>query len=428
MAMASDLPEAMRMLDERRFELVLVDLADDRGALAAIRMLRAVNPHMPVVGIVDPTSPATAAEALHLGATEVLPWPFDEGDVMNVIANARDRASIDGRYGTIMPAPSGLFVQSAVMRQVLDAIRGAAATRRGLLVVGEPGTGRTLVARAIHGQGTGRAEAFVEVDCAVPPVQLEELLFGNVTDHAEGERGVSADRLSDGSALSRAHGGTLFLRNLTEASARIQTRLARVLRDREAFVGARTSLTELDVRPIASVDPDIDAAIDDGRLRRELADRFPLTRLDVPPLRGRRDDIPLLVVHVARETCDRIGTPAKAFSRAALAVLAALPWNGNAHELRDMVEALVRAVGRPIIQLDDVLDHARLDGMSARIDQGMTLRDAKARFERECISAVLVRHHGRVGEAAKALGIQRTNLYRKVRQLNVARSLLSARR
>ena len=96
---------------------------------------------------------------------------------------------------------------------------------------------------------------------------------------------------------------------------------------------------------------------------------------------SRRDDIPLLAGHFAKETCDKLGVPAKSFSRAALAVLSALPWNGNAHELREIIESLVRAVTRPVIQLDDVLDHARLDGMSTRIDQGLTLRDAKARFE-----------------------------------------------
>jgi len=378
-AVASDIAEAMGQLDTRRFELVLIDLADDRGALAAIRMLRAVNPSLPLAGIVDPTNPATAAEALHAGVAEVLPWPFDEHDIVATISNARDRVAIDGRYMGLGTPTSGLFAQSPMMRQVLDAVRGAAATRRGLLIVGEPGTGRELVARAIHDQSPGRAREFVSVDCAVSP-------------------------------------------------ARIQVRLSRVLRDREAHVEGRGALTELDVRPIAAVDSEIDSAVEDGRLRRELVDRFPLSRIEVPPLRGRRDDVPLLAVHFAKEMCDKLGQPAKNFSRAALVVLSALPWNGNAHELRDLVETLMRAVTRPVVQLDDVLDHARLDGMSTRIDQNLTLRDAKVRFERECISAVLLRHHGRVGEAAKALGIQRTNLYRKVRQLNVPRSLLSAKR
>jgi DNA-binding NtrC family response regulator len=425
-ALASDITEALRLLDVRRFELILIDLADDRGALAAIRMLRAVNPGLPLVGIVDPTSPATAAEALHAGVMEVLPWPFDERDIMLTMSNARDRVAIDSRYLTGATA-SGLFAQSPVMRQVLEAVRGAAATRRGLLIVGEAGTGRELVARAIHQQSASRARAFVVIDCAASPAQLEEQLFGTLVDRRD-DAPSHTERLADGAALTRAEGGTLFFSNLEEAPARIQVRLARVLRDGEARVEGRGGLTALDIRPIAAVDPEMDLAVDDGRLRRELLDRFPLSRLEVPPLRARRDDIPLLAVHFARETCDKLSVPAKSFSRAALAVLSALPWNGNAHELRDLIEALVRAITRPVVQLDDVLDHARLDGMSARIDPGLTLRDAKLRFERDCISAVLLRHHGRVGEAAKALGIQRTNLYRKVRQLNVARSLLSARR
>jgi DNA-binding NtrC family response regulator len=428
LTIASDIAEAMQFLNERRFELILIDLVDDRGALAAIRTLRAVNPNLPLVGIVDPTSPATAAEALNAGIAEVLPWPFDERDVMAVVANTRDRVPIGGGHLPSAASNAGLFAQSAVMRQVLEAIRGAAATRRGLLIVGEPGTGRQLVARAIHMQSAGRAREFVTVDCAASPAGLEEELFGAAVDRAGESQPVGTESLSVTSAVCRANGGTLFLLNLVEAPARIQVRLARVLRDREAYVGDPGTLTELDVRPIAAVDPDMDVSVEDGRLRRELFDRFPLSRVEVPPLRGRRDDIPLLVVHFAIEICGKLGVPAKSFSRAALALLSALPWHGNAHELRDLVEALVRAVTRPVVQLDDVLDHARLDGMSTRIDQGLSLRDAKARFERECISAVLIRHHGRVGEAAKALGIQRTNLYRKVRQLNVARSLLSARR
>ena len=120
--------------------------------------------------------------------------------------------------------------------------------------------------------------------------------------------------------------------------------------------------------------------------------------------------------------------PPKTFSRSALSLLTALPWHGNARELQQLIGTLVRSVRRQVIQLDDLLDQARLDGLAARVDPGLTLREAKARFERDCISAMLLRHHGRVGEAAKALGIQRTNLYRKVRQLNVSRSLLLPRK
>jgi DNA-binding NtrC family response regulator len=185
---------------------------------------------------------------------------------------------------------------------------------------------------------------------------------------------------------------------------------------------------ELNVRLIAAVDAGVEAAVEEGRLRADLYERLAQIRIDMPPLRRRREDVPLLAVHVLLQTCEAQGTAPKTFSRSALALLTALPWHGNTGELRALIEGLVRAVSQPVIQLDDLLGQASLDGMPARFDAGVTLRDAKARFERDCISAVLMRHHGRVGEAAKALGIQRTNLYRKVRQLNVARSLLSSRK
>jgi DNA-binding NtrC family response regulator len=129
-----------------------------------------------------------------------------------------------------------------------------------------------------------------------------------------------------------------------------------------------------------------------------------------------------------KQICSMNQMAEKHFSRAVVQVLSALPWSGNATELRALLTTLVKSVDRQVIHLEDLLEHARLDGGAEPVEIGSTLRDAKARFERDCISAVLARHHGRVPEAAKALGIQRTNLYRKIRQLNVARSLLSARK
>ena len=136
----------------------------------------------------------------------------------------------------------------------------------------------------------------------------------------------------------------------------------------------------------------------------------------------------MLAVYLLKRACLANHVAEKHFSRAAVQVLSALPWGGNVAELRALLDTLVKSVDRPVIHLEDLLEHARLDGGAEAVEVGSTLRDAKARFERDCISAVLARHHGRVPEAAKALGIQRTNLYRKIRQLNVARSLLSARK
>src|SRR5204862_5408571 len=139
--------------------------------------------------------------------------------------------------------------------------------------------------------------------------------------------------------------------------------------------------------------------------------------------------VALLAAHLLRRACEAEGTGTKRFSRAALTLFLALPWRGNATELAEVIRATVATTRQPVIQIEDVLEHVRFDaGSNLPGGPSLTLRDARARFERECISAALVRHHGRVGDAAKALGIQRTNLYRKVRQLKISKALLTHRK
>jgi DNA-binding NtrC family response regulator len=409
--------------------LCLFDLADDRAALAAIRVVRARQPQMPIAAIVDPARAEAAGEAINTGVTDLLTWPFEDRDLSALIANIVERGSVEphqsGRAG------DELFAQSPAMRLVMELVRGSAEVRGGVCISGEPGTGRELVARAIHGRRPPESDRpFVVVDCAgEEPQELERRLFGVVGDNRlAGTDKATLERIGQTGAIAMAAGGTLFLKNPVEAPARVQAKLARLLRDGEAWFNDQRGPAELNVRPIAAVDASVDAAVEEGRLREDLFERLAQVRIDMPPLRRRREDVPLLAVRILAETCEAQRIGPRSFSRSALALLTALPWHGNARELRSLIEGLVRSVDSPVIQLDDLLDQASLDGMPARFDTGVTLREARARFERDCISAVLMRHHGRVGEAAKALGIQRTNLYRKVRQLKVARSLLSSRK
>lgn len=428
---AADVTEALHLLASRRFGLCVLDLADDRAALGAIRVLRARYAQQPIAAIIDPANPIVAGEALEVGAVDLLPWPFDERDVLLVLANARDRAAAEPALASAKAGAEQLFAQSAAMQSVTELVRAASDIRGGVLISGEAGTGRELVARAIHRGAEGKEQGpFVIVDCAsASPHDLERQLFGHAADRKQGDgKPPVVDRVGRTGAVVQAIGGTLLLMNLADAPARVQGRLARLLRDREAMLAEKRTIVEIDVRPIAIFEPMVEAAVTDGRLRRDLYERLAQTLIEVPPLRRRREDIPALAVMFLRQACEGQGTTQRGFSRAALALLSALPWHGNARELQQLVVTLIRTVRRPVIQLDDLLDQANLEGLAARVDPGLTLREAKARFERDCISAMLMRHHGRVGEAAKALGIQRTNLYRKVRQLNVARSLLSPRK
>jgi DNA-binding NtrC family response regulator len=287
-----------------------------------------------------------------------------------------------------------------------------------------------MVARAIHARSARAARPFIVVDCAEGTLhELESRLFGMVTDRrTAGHERRASERVGVTGAVCRANGGTLFLRNVMEAPTRVQAKLARLLRDREAGLTEERQLIDLDFRPMAAVDAGVDAAIAEERIRRDLYERLAQTKIDVPPFRRRREDLPLIATTFLRDVAARRGAQPKTCSRAAFALLSALPWPGNGKELRTLLETLMDSTGRSVIQLDDLFEHVRLDGLAARVEAGGTLRDAKARFERDWISAVLMKHHGRVGEAAKALGIQRTNLYRKVRQLKVARTLLGPRR
>lgn len=328
-----------------------------------------------------------------------------------------------GEQGAIPALPRTLCGQSPAIRVVAGMIVDAGRRRGAVLVTGEPGTGREDVARAIHERGERADAPFIKIDCAVSLPELERELFG-ITERRQRASDRDNERISCTSLVYQSHGGTLFLANVVDAPARVQAKLARLLRDREALLAEEGAVSELDVRAIAAMDPGVEASVLNGRLHRDLHSRLSRTRIDLPPLRRRREDIPILAQHFLSEICAAQGIGPKHLSRFALVLLTALPWNGNAKELRALLEVLARAVDGPVIELDELLAHVRLDTGVAPVEPDRTLRDARNRFERDYITAALLAHQGKVGKAASALGIQRTNLYRKVRQLNVARSLL----
>lgn len=430
-SLAADVPDALQMLGTRRFGMVVVDLASERTALPTVRLIRAQFPTTPVIGVVDPAQPMVASEAIYAGITDLLPWPFEDRDVAALYAAARDGWPIDPTPGRA-DVGDRLFEYSSSMRVVAETMKAASSRATSTLICGEPGVGRRLIARTLHERDHDYVtRPFVLVDCAdAGPLDLERRLFGVVGDRAaDAARAGAPERAGRGGAVIAAQGGTLFLVNLVDAPARVQARLARVLRDREVVSADLQEPIVLDVRIVATAGPDVESAVSDGRLRGELFDRVGQVRIDVPPLRRRREDLPALAAHFLRQASEADGSGPRRFSRAALTLLSALPWPGNAHELRAAVTTAVRATRHPIIQLDDVIAHVSLEPASGGpAAANVSLKEARARFERECITATLQRHHGRVGEAAKALGIQRTNLYRKVRQLNVPRALLSHRK
>jgi DNA-binding NtrC family response regulator len=311
---------------------------------------------------------------------------------------------------------------SAAMRYVMQEIARAAERSAHVLLSGERGTGRETLARAIHARGRNNGGPFVAIDCAKHSAQaLEEHLFATNGNHGSPER-RSVERVRRNAQLFQSKGGTLFLQNVVELPARLQTRLLRVLRDGEVVIMDERTRVELDHRVITAADASFDVAVQDGRMLPDLFKRLCGMRVDVPAFRQRREDIPELAEHLLNLLCARENVPAKQLSDAAKSMLAALPWRGNGEELRRLLDVLNMRASTTTISLDDVLANVRLDGQATWFAVGGSLREARARFETEYIAAVVAHHHGRIPDAAKSLGIQRSNLYRKMRRLNARRT------
>ena len=426
-----DAKEAMRNLTDP-VSLCLIDLHENGEAVRIAREMRAQQPQAVVIGVADPARPSAAADAIRAGVFDVLPRPPSARDLEALIANAREQAALAAN-GAPRPSdalPFGIVGSSPAMRMVLDLAQRASSARCGIVIRGERGSGREMVARAVHSFGPSRTAPFVKVDCSGPtPEDIELQLFGSVTRRStpgSNER-PSLERVGRQSRLREATSGVLFLENVVEMPARLQTRLVRVLRDREVLVDEGREPVQLDLRPIASVDTTIDAAVEEGRLRADLHERLSLIRIDVPALRQRREDIPALATHFLKELCRANNRPMKTLTRPALTLLSALPWRGNTPELKGLLERLVLLVPHGLIRLEDVLTHTQLEGTISPMGLEATLKQARSRFERDYITAVLQHQHGRIADAARVLGIQRTNLYRKMRRLNLMRTKSPAR-
>lgn len=315
-----------------------------------------------------------------------------------------------------------IFSESQAMRDVLTQIDVASASSAGAILSGEPGTGRGLVARAIHACANGDGAPFVAIECsALLPAEAERVLFGAPPGGHGWPRQLSGPQtLYPGSLLRDALGGTTCFRNVEELPARVQARLAALFRDREFQTRPQGEDLPFTARPIAVVEPDFRQHVSEGRVRPDLHRRFAEFRIALPALRDRREDIPALARFFVTRACRSRAVEDKTLESGALALLAAMPWHGNARELRDFLDALVLKTTDSVMTLQALLDHVRLDrasGPPAGLD--VSLRDARQRFEREYIAAVVAQHHGRIPDAARSLGIQRTNLYRKLRALRL---------
>lgn len=318
------------------------------------------------------------------------------------------------RFGRGRVDPVELVGPSSAIARVREFVRRAAAVEGPVLLTAEDGSAVDSVARDVHARGRHGSGPFVEVDCAAADGPgLERALFGGPPGDARSDlEAVAGDSL-----IAGARGGVLFLAHVTELPASAQARLARVARDREVRIAGAAVATEF--RLMASATPAVAADVDARRFRADLYRRLSAVRIDLPPLRDRREDVPAIAERLLEDVCSARGLGRRSFTRSALALIGAWSWTGNIRELHAVIDRTVGDSADEVIQVEQILPALRAGRAAPAFEPAGSLREARLRFERDYVAAVLQHHGWQMSHAARTLGIQRPNLYRKARQLGI---------
>lgn len=411
---AADGEEALERAGREPFDLVLLDVwLPGIDGLAVLARLRAVGHRAPVVMISGHASEKLASRAMSDGAVDFLDKPLALERVLVTVRNALRQDRLARRLALVEGADEPtLGGDSAAVGVLRDQLARVAPTDARVLLTGANGSGKEVAARILHRSSRRADGPFVPVNCAAIPAELiESELFGHVrgafTGAVEARRGT----------FELADGGTLFLDEIGDMSPAAQAKLLRVLETgRFLRVGGEREVA-VDVRVIAATNKDLSGEIEAGRFRQDLFFRIAVVTVRVPSLGERRDDILPLAREFARTLARRHGWSLKEFHPAAEEALRSYSWPGNVRELRNVVErALIMAPGEFI-----GIEHLGLRPVAsgAVIVDGLTLREARTHFERDFISRAVAAHGGNLSRAARALGVERSYLYRKLEALGL---------
>jgi two-component system response regulator PilR (NtrC family) len=401
---------AVRALDSATFDLVVTDLRmRDVDGLAVLRAVRERAPRTAVLMVTAFATTDTAIEAMKLGAYDYVTKPFKLDELRLTIANALERKRLQEENQALRRQLNrgrglGSFVgRSRKMLEIFETIRKIADSPSNVMLTGETGTGKELVAQAIHQESPRRDRPFVSVNCgAIAEGVLESELFGHV-------RGAFTGAVSDAPGLfAAADGGTLFLDEITEIAESTQVKLLRAIQERTIRRVGDTRDVRIDVRLIAASNRDLARAVADGVLREDLFYRLNVIPIHLPPLRDRPEDIPLLVAHFIQKLARDMGKDVRGISPRALAVLEQYRWPGNIRELENAIErAIVLGTG-PTLELDslpaELLRPAAARDITLEIPAGgLDLEAALGRIEQQLLQAALDRSGGVQTRAAELL-------------------------
>jgi DNA-binding NtrC family response regulator len=414
---ANTMQEAVHGLEHQPYDVVVIDL--DRVGLEGFRELaqaRAADSVAQFLALTDRAAEEVAVEATRLGAFGYVMKPLDPSALLTMVERTRRdaeqrRGRLERQEQSLLALRSKIIGRSAAMDRMFEMIERVAATRATVLVLGETGTGKELVARGIHQLSERASGPFVPVNCsALPETLLESELFG----HTRGSfTGAIANRRG---LFEDANGGTLFLDEISTISPSIQVKLLRVLQDHQIQRVGGGAPIKADFRLIAATNVDLAQEVSAGRFREDLFYRLNVFPIEVPPLRQRAGDIPLLVSYFRLKFSRENDVPAPVISPETLARLAAYNWPGNVRELENFMErSVIMHAGRSAVRFDPPLGE-QADRERSLLRIGQANHWDLARLEREYIQQMLESCNGHRAEAAALLGIDRRTLYRKLKE------------
>ena len=412
--------KALKLAKSQQFDLILSDVVmPGKDGLSLLEELKAQGVASPVVMMSGQAHIEMAVKATRLGALDFLEKPISTDKLLLTVENALklQRLETENQQLRQRLGKHEIVWQGEAMRKVMAQVDRVAASETRVCILGETGTGKELVARTLHERSTRASGPFVTLNCAAVPAELvESELFGHETGSFTGATGRHVGK------FEQAERGTIFLDEIGDMPLAMQAKLLRVLEEGEVErIGGDKAIT-VNVRVVVATHRDLEAQVRDGKFRQDLFHRIYVFPLVLPSLRNRREDIPVLIEHFSQQVSAQNGWKPTTFSPEAIQSLQAYAWPGNVRELRNVVERLMllatdNTVSEELVQM--VLPQTPASAsVSLSFDSG-SLADRVQAFERELILAELKRSHYHVTNAAKALGLERSHLYKKAEQLGI---------
>ncbi|MCE5266503.1 MAG: sigma-54 dependent transcriptional regulator [Planctomycetaceae bacterium] len=428
---AATLTEGVTAVDRKSYDLVLIDIRlGDQDGFDLLAHCREKRPTAAVIMITGYGTVDAAVEAIRLGAFDFLTKPLIDEELLVAIQRALNQQQVIEENKTLKAQLDVRFaIENIVghdhrMLKIFDMIDAVADTKATVLITGESGTGKSLLARAIHRRSGRRDKPFVEVACgALPETLLESELFGHVAGAFTGALGEKLGK------FKLADQGTIFLDEISTASPAMQVKLLRVLQDFEFEPVGGAKTFRVDSRVILATNDDLSRLVAEGKFRQDLFYRINVINIELPPLRERINDIPLLADHFLRQVCEDSGKQARGFSEDAMNALRRYRWPGNVRELQNVIERAVLLGQGGAITVDDLpATLASAGGVVAEPVSGKSLKQAMESPERQIIREVLEANNWSRTATASTLGINRTTLYKKMKRLGLEDVAMTAGR